>query len=535
MGVEIELKIPRSSSPSLPLAMATAREFENFDEPTDSKKPCVLTVGQDELQLRHHALATLYETVRGWKGAQLTINGRLADRQAFRAVAIIFECSEKRTAAVIPRDFCEAYGSGWGCRHLRAIQEGLPSSLFEMNRGVRYWFQFGHFDDDRAAWILDKVELQQAIGREAASTFVDLCPFYSADAVQHRVESLPDSLELGDDSSWEMVFEDKYSGSTIAQIPVCVKPKKLPGYHGFGISIGLDGDEADSQEKAATRSIPEVSFEDVGGIDDIVSMIREVIELPLKHPALFQHLGISPHKGILLYGPPGCGKTLLAKAIANDIGAHFIPIGGPEVLSKWFGQSEENLRAVFAEARSQAPSVIFFDEFDSLAQKRSGDESVRFESVVVNQLLTLMDGMETYENVCVVASTNRPELLDPAVMRPGRFDYLLEIKHPGPDGVRKILGIHSRGMPLGKSVDLNTLANQMNGLTGAEIAFVAREAAYNCLRRSADPTSLLGLDESDIALERFEVEQEDFQVALATVTHNHEEPPHSADAAVPRI
>jgi len=321
-----------------------------------------------------------------------------------------------------------------------------------------------------------------------------------------------------------MVLEDEYRGSTIQQVPIGVKPKKLSRHSGFAISVVLDEEDADSVGKVSAGNIPEVSFGDIGGIDNIISMVREVIELPLKHPALFKHLGISPHKGILLCGPPGCGKTLLAKAIANDIGAHFIPIGGPELLSKWFGQSEENLRAVFAEARAHAPSVIFFDEFDSLAQERSGEESLRFESVVVNQLLTLLDGMETYENVCVVASTNRPELLDPAVLRPGRFDYLLEIKHPGPDGVRKILGIHSRDMPLGKSVDLDELANQMAGLSGAEIAFIAREAAYNCLRRSAQPAALLSIDESEIALDKFEVEHEDFEVALATVTHNHAEP-----------
>jgi len=325
-------------------------------------------------------------------------------------------------------------------------------------------------------------------------------------------------LDLGDNSAWKVVFEDRYAGSTIQQVAVGVMPRQLDESLGYGVSIGVGTASVRlGEEERASRYIPEVSFSDIGGIDDIIELVREVIELPLKHPAVFKHLGIAPHKGILLYGPPGCGKTLIAKAIANDISAHFISIRGPELISKFVGQSEENLRDVFSDARSRAPSIIFFDEIDAIAQKRSGEETIRHESVFVTQLLTLMDGMETYENVCVIASTNRLELLDEAVRRPGRFDYVLEVRHPTPSGVLKILQIHTRSVPLGPAVNLHAIAAAMNGCTGADIAFVAREAAYNCLRRSTDPVKLLNQMEAEVDLSQFTVEQGDFERAIDLV------------------
>ena len=191
-------------------------------------------------------------------------------------------------------------------------------------------------------------------------------------------------------------------------------------------------------------------------------------------------------------------------------------IQGPELFTKWFGESEEKLRNVFSEARTLAPSVIFFDEIDAIAPKRSGLQDWRAASVFVNQLLTLMDGMETYENVCVIASTNRPEMLDEAIMRPGRFDYTLEVKRPTPEGCRTILRIHTRNMPCHPSVDLDALATRMSGLTGADIAFVAREAAYNCLRRFANIGDLIKQDVLQVDLSSFQVIQDDFEKALRT-------------------
>ncbi|MFV1967549.1 MAG: 26S protease regulatory subunit [Pirellulaceae bacterium] len=407
------------------------------------------------------------------------------------------------------------------------IQEGLPQCVYELDRGPSYWFRFGSFNEDRMVWNIDKKKLLDALSREASSRHVDMCPYFDSSVVEEDVNALPDSIELGEGSSWDIEFEEKCDNSTIQKVPIGIKPRKFSEHRGGGLSISFTTQEHEEEEDeeedeyGQNRNIPEVSFNDIGGVDEMIGMVREVIELPLRHPALFKHLGIAPHKGILLYGPPGCGKTLIAKAIANEIQAHFVSIRGPELFTKWFGESEENLRGIFAEARKFAPSVIFFDEIDAIAQKRSGEESVRHESVFVNQLLTLMDGMETYENVCVIASTNRPELLDEAIMRPGRFDYTLEIDRPSFEGCRKIFEIHTREMPLAQCVDADRVTSQMRGFTGAEIAFVAREGAYNCLRRCADVADLIAQDESAVTLDSFVVEQSDFEKALKMIEQNH--------------
>ena len=275
----------------------------------------------------------------------------------------------------------------------------------------------------------------------------------------------------------------------------------------------------ESDEKLAeSKYIPNITFSEIGGLGEIIKVIREVIELPIKQPKLFEHLGIIPHKGILLYGPPGCGKTLIAKAISHEINAHFIDIKGPELFNKWLGQSEENLRNVFTEARHYEPSIIFFDEIDAIAQKRSGDESNRHYSLFVNQLLTLMDGVEEYSNVRIIASTNRPELLDEAILRPGRFDYHIEIKIPTLEGCIEILKICTRKMPLSNEFNMYFFAEKLVGLTGADIRFIATEAAYNCMRRNIGSDNFYQNNQLDF--QNFLVTEQDFNIALTNLNNN---------------
>jgi SpoVK/Ycf46/Vps4 family AAA+-type ATPase len=274
----------------------------------------------------------------------------------------------------------------------------------------------------------------------------------------------------------------------------------------------------ESQRK--NRFIPNVAFSEIGGLGDIIKTIREIIELPIKQPQLFEHLGIKPHKGILLYGPPGCGKTLIAKAIATEINARFQDIKGPELFNKYIGQSEENLRNIFAEARNLAPSIIFFDEIDSIAQERSGESSVRYESQFVNQLLTLMDGMEEYSNARIIAFTNRPELLDEAVLRPGRFDYHIEIKKPNLEGCREILKICTAKMPISNKFDLDIFTRELAACTGADIRFISTEAAYNCIRRNIELNNIV-LNEFHFDIQNFIVSNEDFFWALAELKNGN--------------
>lgn len=262
--------------------------------------------------------------------------------------------------------------------------------------------------------------------------------------------------------------------------------------------------------------VPAVTYEDIGGLKEELQRVREMIELPLKHPELFDRLGIEPPKGVLLHGPPGTGKTLIAKAVANESDAYFIPIAGPEIMSKFYGESEARLREVFQEAEKNAPAIIFIDELDAIAPKRE-EVTGEVERRVVAQLLALMDGLKARGKVIVIGATNRPNALDPALRRPGRFDREIEIGVPDRDGRKEILQIHTRGMPLAKDVDLDWLANITHGFVGADLEALCKEAAMNALRRILPE---IKLEEETIppeVLEKLQVTKEDFDNALKMV------------------
>ena len=237
-----------------------------------------------------------------------------------------------------------------------------------------------------------------------------------------------------------------------------------------------------TDELERARAVPKVTWEDIGDLEEAKERIREIVELPMKHPEIFKHLGIEPPKGILLYGPPGTGKTLLAKALANEIGAYFISINGPEIMSKYYGESEQRLREIFKEAEENAPSIIFIDEIDAIAPKRE-EVTGEVEKRVVAQLLTLMDGLKERGRVIVIGATNRPDAVDPALRRPGRFDREIEIKPPDKRARVEILKVHTRNMPLAEDVDLDKIAEMTHGYTGADLAALAKEAAMAALRR----------------------------------------------------
>jgi transitional endoplasmic reticulum ATPase len=276
-------------------------------------------------------------------------------------------------------------------------------------------------------------------------------------------------------------------------------------------------------EKGETlRGVPQVSYEDIGGIHNEIKKVREMIELPLRHPEIFEKLGIEAPKGVLLYGPPGTGKTLLAKAVANESQAHFISISGPEIMSKFYGESEARLREIFKEAREKAPSIIFVDEIDSIAPKRE-EVTGEVERRVVSQMLSLMDGLEARGKVIVIAATNRPNAIDPALRRPGRFDREIEIKVPDKKGRKDILLIHSRNMPLAAEpqefpVDINKISSVSHGYVGADLEYLCKEAAMKCLRRLLP---VLDLQEEKLppeTLDKLIVNQDDFTKALIEVT-----------------
>ena len=263
--------------------------------------------------------------------------------------------------------------------------------------------------------------------------------------------------------------------------------------------------------------LPEVTYEDIGGLKEEIKMIREMVEVPLKHPEIFEKLGVEPPKGVLIHGPPGTGKTLLAKAVANESEANFILLNGPEVMSKFYGESEKRIRDLFDEAEKNSPSIIFIDELDAIAPKRE-DVSGEVERRVVSQLLTMMDGLQSRGKVVVIGATNRVNSIDPALRRPGRFDRELELRAPDKEGRLQILKIHTRNMPLTKDVDLDALASITHGFVGADIAALAKEAAMVVLRRLLPKLELK--EEQQIPeeiLKELKVKKKDFSDALKVV------------------
>jgi transitional endoplasmic reticulum ATPase len=265
------------------------------------------------------------------------------------------------------------------------------------------------------------------------------------------------------------------------------------------------------------KGVPRTTYEDIGGLHEEIQRIREMVELPLRHPELFQRLGIEPPKGVMLHGPPGCGKTLLARAVANESEANFYSINGPEIMSKFYGESEARLREMFQQAQKNSPSIIFIDELDAIAPKRE-EVTGEVERRVVAQLLALMDGLAGRGNLIVIGATNRPEALDPALRRPGRFDREIEIGVPDKAGRFEILQIHTRGMPLCKDVDLKKLAEVTHGYTGADLSALSRETAMKALRRYLPEINLEDERIPPDILEKMEVRMEDFQSAYREIT-----------------
>src|SRR5215218_10238019 len=306
-------------------------------------------------------------------------------------------------------------------------------------------------------------------------------------------------------------------------IPLNIMGRKI----GFVITSAIPLDAAsliDSQTefiigavpKASAKGVPRVTYEDIGGLKNEVQKVREMIELPLRHPEIFERIGIEAPKGVLLYGPPGTGKTLLAKAVANETNANFYAIGGPEIMSKFYGESEERLRETFKQAQESAPSIIFIDEIDSIAPKReevSGDVEKR----VVSQLLTLMDGIGSRGKLVVIGATNRQDALDPALRRPGRFDREIEIGIPDQEGRFDILQIHTRGMPLTEDVNLQSFAKITHGFVGADLEALSKEAAMRSLRRILPE---INLEQPKIPVEilnKIKITKQDFDEALRDV------------------
>ena len=325
--------------------------------------------------------------------------------------------------------------------------------------------------------INDTVEIRRAESKYANSiTFAPTEPLRIVGAEEYLGEYLNGQLMTKGDTIPISVM-----GQRIDLVVISTNPSG-PVIIGDSTKITVSEESAKAVQISREGGVPSITYEDIGGLGDAVGRVREMIELPLRHPELFKRLGVEAPKGVLLHGPPGTGKTLLAKAVANETNANFYTIGGPEIMSKYHGESEERLRNVFQEAEKNAPSIIFIDEIDSIAPKRE-EVTGEVERRIVAQLLSLMDGMSSRGKVVVIGATNRINAIDPALRRPGRFDREIEIGVPDRNGRLEVLQIHTRGMPLDKDVNLEKLADISHGFVGADLQALSKEAAMRALRK----------------------------------------------------
>lgn len=393
--------------------------------------------------------------------------------------------TDRRTAALVMRGYPEDIGTGI-IRIDGSLRQNLKASI-----------------DERVVIRKIKVEAAEKIVFAPVDRHIGAMNTYAfANILENRV------VMEGD-----MISFDLMSGS-IHLVVKTVTPKAPAVQINRRTEITIDHKPIDSRQ--LERTTPRTTYEDLGGLSEVIQKVREMVELPMRHPELFNRLGIQPPKGLLLYGAPGTGKTLLARAVANETDAYFITLSGPEIMSKFYGQSEENLRKVFNEAQKNAPSIIFIDEIDSIASKREEVQG-EVERRVVAQLLSLMDGLDSRGNVVVIGATNRPHSLDEALRRPGRFDREIEIGVPNKEGRLEILQIHTRGMPLLDEVDLKFLADKTHGFVGADIQALAKEAGMIALRRIIPQ---INLDEEVIppeVLDKLHISNIDFTSALGNI------------------
>jgi hypothetical protein len=557
-AVRITVEFGRAGSSDFARALEAARAHPSFATSGPPLRYRV-TFDQDELD----AYEALLGLVGRWSSTRVLLEGQPVDRQRLDH---LLACYRARLAAADRAAYCQ--GREVHETRVGAVRQLFPCRMIPINEtNHRGWFQYGRLTRD-GTFLVDKGQLRQAVRESAARTLAEYCPAYFAAEVDLVIDRLPDRIHPGRDRRW--VYREGWqngrfmpvgvekrqvgdgeappAGSTGWRRGSVVEDGEVAGVGADGRGAGPDAPTAPAgtgrgprpRAEAARagapaggaspparasrgaavgsdpRDVPPVRWSDVGGLAQQVRVVRENLELPLRNPDLFARLGVEPHRGLLLVGPPGTGKTLLAKALANECGANFCLINGPEILSKWHGESEANLRRVFEEARRLEPSVVLIDEIDCIAPDRARITH-NHEAVLVSQLLTLLDGLTERGRVVVVATTNRPQLVDPAVRRPGRLDLVLEIGLPDRAGREEILRIHTRRMPLAEDVDVRALAARTEGWAGAHLHALCREAGLECVREVLQKSGNGGFVVPPAAIEGLRVSRAHFERALEAV------------------
>lgn len=482
----------RTGSPAFAEALELARSQPSFHESADRPKQYGATFNQDHLD----AYERLIGLVGAWANTRILLNQQPVDRQRLEGLLV---CYRQRLASADRRAYCA--GAAVHETRVGPARQLFPCRLIPFSEtNHRGWFQFGRLTRDRV-FIVDKGQLRQAVNESLQRTLAVHCPALFPAEIDNIIDRLPDRIDPRTDPQW--TYKEGWHNGQFVPVGVEKRFRRENGTPraGKGTPEGEPrtadaalghGTNLSGAAKAApgtnARSVPAVRWRDIGGLRPQIKFVRENLELPLRYPDLFTRLGVQARCGLLLSGPPGTGKTLIAKALASECNAHFCLINGPEVLSKWHGESEANLRRVFEEAQQLQPSVILIDEIDSIAPDRSR-VTHNFEAVLVSQLLSLMDGLYDRGRVVVVATTNRPDHLDAALRRAGRLDLHLEIGLPDQGGREEILRIHTRPMPLSGDVELGELAERCDGYCGADLAMLCREAGMECMRDIVEETA----------------------------------------------
>lgn len=499
MGIEVLIQLGYSRSSQYDSAVSIIEKLPNHSFSGDgSKRVHLVTMSVDEAQRSVPKLIQLVELAAGWKPFSIKINAVVIRSRDFQNFLVkTLKCSSMYDRSVNKETFCRSSNSElhWPCKHITspslAIEECKTDYTF--SSWAKYWFQHGELEI--GVWRVDKHSIRSKVEHSINDNCIAFCPHYESERVNQIIDQLPNTIDPNNDFDWKYQVKEESIGDMKEKVIVGVMPKDVDESLlrrsnsvytvslGFGRNTINEVQETESEHRIESAQVPNITYKDIGGLSIQKQRIRETIELPFTHPEIYKHLGIKPHTGILLYGPPGNGKTMLAKAIANSLKASFFLVNGPELSNKYYGETESNVRQLFASARKQDRSVIFFDEIDAIAKTRNTTEASHLDSKVLTQLLSEMDGVKTESNVLVVGSTNRIDVIDEAMLRPGRLDFHLLIPNPDEEGREHLITLFLQSMPVGSDVELASYVKLSNGMSASEIQFVCKEAALNSLKR----------------------------------------------------
>ncbi len=501
--IEVTIRFRKSSSPYFKEAVRIAKELPGYRCVDTNMHEIKVPAALEDLDLWER-VRKLADLVGCWRRSEVALEGAAVKnfwefRDSLREVR---QCFAARGEGVLGSGYCSGKEApddearAFGCRLLRGVNCDIHGNFQSQKKG----FQFGKLTEDLSTFRVDKDAIRKTIESQTARQAVTTCPAFSWGRVREEIDKLPDSVELGDASPYEVKYSEIDSSKALG-----IKLKEPPDSF-YGSTLSLQNHEY-LEEEAPRRNVPRVRYDDIAAQDAALKEVRNLIELPMKYPEYFAEIGVEPQRGVLLYGPPGNGKTMIAKAVATESDAHLELINGPEILSKWVGESEKNLRKVFERARAFEPSVILIDEIDALAPRRDFATQLHHVSLI-SQFLVLLDGLEARGRVQVIATTNRLEAIDPAVRRPGRFDYHVEVPLPDEAGRREILERYLQKMKTSARINLDALATSTTGFSGAELAGLLREAGLVAIERAllkGIPPRALALTEANlqVALEEF--------------------------------